>query len=183
MGFTLTQTFSNTNYGITADLHDGPRTAAMDSAALHQPLGFQRGECGLVPGPRRHASAGRLIFNFSIQHQLSSSMAESAYNGVLGSHLQSGLLQYNQLNPTYIQKYGISVLTSNSTSPTAIAAGVTAPFPGFNALWGTRATVAQALRPFPQYAYIDTSAGQGDHSGHSTYHALHHQVQRRLPAV
>ena len=32
--------------------------------------------------------------------------------------------------------------------------------------------MAQALRPFPQYTYIDTYAGQGDHSGHSTYHAL-----------
>ena len=32
-------------------------------------------------------------------------------------------------------------------------------------------TVAQALRPFPQYTNIDTWDGNGDHSGHSTYHA------------
>src|SRR6202007_970331 len=58
-------------------------------------------------------------------------------------------------------------------------AAITAPFPTFNTLWGSRATVAQALRPFPQYTYIDTYAGQGDHSGHSTYHAFIAQVQRR----
>ena len=29
----------------------------------------------------------------------------------------------------------------------------------------------QALRPYPQFQGIDTAAGGGDHSGHSTYHA------------
>ena len=72
----------------------------------------------------------------------------------------------------------ITVLNSLVGSATANAAGITAPFPAFNTLWGSRATVAQALRPFPQYTYIDTYAGQGDHSGHSTYHALITQVQQ-----
>jgi hypothetical protein len=40
--------------------------------------------------------------------------------------------------------------------------------------------VAQALRPFPQYNVIDTYAGQGDHSGHSTYHAAILKLQKRL---
>jgi hypothetical protein len=71
-------------------------------------------------------------------------------------------------------------LNSLVGSATANAAGITAPFPGFNALWGSRATVAQALRPFPQYTYIDTYAGQGDHSGHSTYHALITKFNKRV---
>src|SRR5262249_15124853 len=74
----------------------------------------------------------------------------------------------------------ITVLNSLVGSATANAAGVFAPFPGFNQLWGSRATVAQALRPFPQYSYIDTYAGQGDHSGHSTYHALIGTFSKRL---
>src|ERR1035438_624756 len=119
--------------------------------------------------------------NLSIQHQLSSSMVlEASYNGVMGAHLQTGLLQYNQVNPAYIQKYGINVLTSNITSPAAIAAGVTSPFPGFAALWGSRATVAQALKAVPQYGNIDTASGGGDHSGHSTYHAGILKLERRL---
>jgi len=84
------------------------------------------------------------------------------------------------LNPIYLQKYGTAVLTSNINSPAAIAAGVTAPFPGFSALWGSRATVGQALRPFPQYSTIDTASGGGDHSGHSTYHAGIVKVERRF---
>ncbi|HEY2016330.1 MAG TPA: carboxypeptidase regulatory-like domain-containing protein, partial [Bryobacteraceae bacterium] len=94
-------------------------------------------------------------------------------------------LQYNQISPKYLTAFGtvaqsITVLNSLVGSATANAAGITAPFPGFNALWGSRATVAQALRPFPQYTLIDTYAGQGDHSGHSTYHAMILKFSKRL---
>ena len=51
--------------------------------------------------------------------------------------------------------------------------GVFAPYPGFTG------SVKQALRPFPQYTLVDTFAGQGDHSGHSTYHAAIIQFQKR----
>jgi hypothetical protein len=103
----------------------------------------------------------------------------------LGSHLQTELLQYNDINPSYLTAFGtvaqsITVLNSLVGSATANAAGVFAPFPGFNTLWGSRATVAQALRPYPQYSYIDTYAGQGDHSGHSTYHAMIATFSKRV---
>ena len=103
----------------------------------------------------------------------------------MGEHLQTELLQYNQINPKYLTAFGtvaqsITVLNSLVGSAAANAAGVFAPFPTFNSLWGSRATVAQALRPFPQYSYIDTYAGQGDHSGHSTYHALLAKFTKRV---
>ncbi len=94
-------------------------------------------------------------FHFSIQRQLGkATVLDVGYSGVIGEHLQSQLLQYNQINPSYLTKYGtvaqsITVLNSLVGSPAANAAGVTAPFPGFNTLWGSRATVAQALRPLP----------------------------------
>jgi hypothetical protein len=119
-------------------------------------------------------------FNFSIQRQLSpSTVLEGSYNAVLGTHLQANLLGYNQVNPIYLAKYGSALLNSAIDSPAAIAAGITAPFPGFSALWGSRATVAQALRPFPQYNNIDTASGGGDHSGHSTYHAAIIRLEKR----
>lgn len=127
-------------------------------------------------------------FSLPIQRQIGNSMvAEIGYNGVMGSHLQSQLLQYNQISPRYLTAFGtvaqsISVLNSLVGSPAANAAGVFAPFPSFNSSWGSRATVAQALRPFPQYTNIDTYAGQGDHSGHSTYHALILKFQKRFSA-
>ena len=121
-------------------------------------------------------------FNFSIQRQVGNSMvAEIGYSGVMGSHLQTQLLQYNTMSPSDLTKFGtvaqsIMVLNSQVGSAAANAAGVFAPYPTF------KGTVAQALRPFPQYTGIDTYAGQGDHSGHSTYHAMILKFQKRYSA-
>jgi hypothetical protein len=185
-GFTLTQTFSSSDSGIlptytldggmppwTAPPFINPSVSNGTSVAW-----FQGNETTKLPAFDN--------FNFSVQRQFGGSMVgEIGYNGVLGDHLQTELLQYNQINPSYLTAFGtvaqsINVLNSLVGSATANAAGITAPFPGFNALWGSRATVAQALRPFPQYTYIDTYAGQGDHSGHSTYHALITKFNKRV---
>jgi len=187
-GFTLTQTFSSGDAGIlptytldqgmppwTAPPFINPSVSNGTSVAW-----FQGNETTKLPAFDN--------FTFSIQRQIgTSAVFEVGYNGVLGSHLQTELLQYNQISPSYLTKFGtvaqsITVLNSLVGSATANAAGVFAPFPGFNALWGSRATVAQALRPFPQYSFIDTYAGQGDHSGHSTYHALITKFQKRVSA-
>jgi hypothetical protein len=119
-------------------------------------------------------------FSFSIQHQLNSTtVAEVSYNGSIGSRLQSGMLAYNALSPSYLAQYGATLLNSRIDSPQAINAGFRAPFSGFVALWGNNATVRQALRPYPQFQNIDTSSGGGDHSGHSTYHAGMLRLEKR----
>lgn len=119
-------------------------------------------------------------FNFSIQRSLSSSsLVEVSYSGVMGSHLQTQLLGYNQVPVAAWQKYGTALLNSLITSPGAVAAGITPPYPNFVAEWGSSATVKQALRPFPQYQAIDTYSGGGDHSGHSTYHAAILRFEKR----
>src|ERR1022692_3968219 len=185
-GFTLTQTDSNSSNGVlpTFTLDQGfpaytippfinPSVSNGTSVAW-----FQGNETTKLPAYDN--------FHFSVQRQLGSSMvAEISYNGVLGSHLQTELLEYNQLNPSYLTAFGtvaqsITVLNSLVGSATANAAGVFAPYAAFNAQLGSRATVAQALRPFPQYTVIDTYAGQGDHSGHSTYHAMIATFSKRL---
>jgi hypothetical protein len=186
MGFTLTQTFSNSTNGIlptftmdqgvppwTAPPFVNPSVSNGTSVAW-----FQGNETTKLPAMDN--------LTFSIQRQLSNSLvAEIGYNGVLSSHLQSQLLQYNQINPKYLTAFGtvaqsVQVLNSLVGSSLANQWGITAPFPGFNQLWGSRATVAQALKPFPQYSSIDTYAGQGDHSGHSTYHAAIFKLQKRM---
>jgi len=119
-------------------------------------------------------------FNFSIQHQIAPTMvAEVSYNGSLGSRLQAGLLAYNALSPEVLTRYGATLLNSRIDSPAAVAAGLRTPFPGFAGLWGAQATVRQALRPYPQFQAIDTGAGGGDHSGHSTYHAGMLRIEKR----
>lgn len=110
--------------------------------------------------------------NFSIQRQLTPTMVmEAAYNGSMGSRLQAGLLQYNQLNPSMLSQYDVGLLRARIDSAPAVAAGFKEPFPGFISLYGNSATVAQALRPYPQFTGINTRNGGGDHSGHSTYHS------------
>jgi hypothetical protein len=181
MGFTLTQSFSNSNNGITPTftLTQGlpPWTAppfVNPSVSNGANVAWYQGREGTRP-PENYS------FNLAIQHQLSGSMVlEASYNGSMGAHLQSGLLAYNQINPKYLQTLGTSVLTANINSTAAATAGIFSPFPAFSTLWGSRATVAQALRPFPQYATIDTAAGGGDHSGHSTYHAGIVKLERRM---
>ena len=129
-----------------------------------------------------------ITWNLSIQRQLSSTMVmETSYNASLGSGLQAGLLNYNQLDPKLLTQYGATLLNSRFDTPAAIAAGIKAPYPTFGAApglkgtggWGTQATVRQALRPYPQYSTIDTASGGGDHSGHSTYHAFMVRFEKR----
>jgi Carboxypeptidase regulatory-like domain len=186
MGFTLTQTFSNSSNGLnpTFMLDQGmpPWTAPpfVNPAVANgsSPSWFQGMDATKLPATDN--------FNFSIQREIGNSVVvEVGYNGVMGEHLQSQLLGYNQISPSYLTKFGTvaqstTVLTSLVGSATANAAGVYAPWSGFNTLWGSRATVAQALRPWPQYNTIDTYAGEGDHSGHSTYHAMVMKLNKRM---
>ena len=86
---------------------------------------------------------------------------------------------------------GRTALGSLVGSAAAVAAGVTAPpwtcgagssasCVPFNTLYGSSATVSQALRPFPQYTTINTLDGGGDRIGHSTYHSLMIKFDKRM---
>jgi hypothetical protein len=113
-------------------------------------------------------------WTLSIQRQLTKSlMFETSYNATIGAHLVSGLKNPNQVPFSAFQKYGITVLQSNINSDLAKAAGITKPYPSFNG------SVAQALRPYPQYLNIQTREGHGDKSGHSTYHAWLMKLEKR----
>jgi Carboxypeptidase regulatory-like domain len=68
----------------------------------------------------------------------------------------------NMNNPSVLA-LGANVLSSDINSPAAIAAGITAPYPGFTG------DVAQALRPFPQYQNIQW---RDVPTGKSLYQAL-----------
>jgi hypothetical protein len=130
-----------------------------------------------------------LFWTFTMQRQIQSSMTlEVGYNASIGTHVQTGLLNLNQV-PTatlnqMIAQYGsaqaLSLLRADITSAAAVAAGFKEPFPGFKTLWGGSASVAQALRPFPQYSTISTGVQNGDKSGHSSYHAMIIKADRRF---
>ena len=185
MGFTLTQTFSNASNGLQPTFLMDQGMPPWTAPPFINPSVSNGTSVSWWQGKETTRPPEANNFNFSIQRQLTSSMIlEGAYSGVMGSHLQAQLLNYDQDTPALLTAFGsiaqsTAVLNSLVGSPTANAAGIAAPFPGFNALFGSRATVKQALRPFPQYTYIDTFGGQGDHSGHSTYHAFVVRLNKR----
>src|SRR5581483_7438905 len=62
-----------------------------------------------------------------------------------------------------------SLLYADINSPAAAAAGITPPYPGFTG------TVAQALRPFPQFLTITEETQT---PGHSSYNSLQIRAQK-----
>jgi hypothetical protein len=116
-------------------------------------------------------------WNFTLERQIGASLAvRGSYVGVKGTHLQAGdATSWNQVSPGYLALG--SLLSANINSAQARAAGITEPFAGFSDLWGTRASVAQALRQYPQYATV----GQFNPTyGDSNYHSLQVFVQKRM---
>jgi hypothetical protein len=138
-------------------------------------------------GKAASTPSDELTYAFNVERQLTgNSVLEVGYLGTLAAHIQSTLLAYNEiyypnlsaaLNP--FTAAGRTLLNSQVGSVAANAAGITPPWSGFNALWGTGATVAQSLRPFPQYSTVDTINGQGDRIGHSTYHSMQVKFSHR----
>jgi hypothetical protein len=92
-----------------------------------------------------------------------------SYVGNKVLRMPSALENLNQLNPTYLSLG--STLLADINSPQAVAAGIQSPYPGFSG------SVAQALRPFPQYVGITSNF---DESGVSTYNAFQITAEKRF---
>ncbi|MDQ2775646.1 MAG: carboxypeptidase regulatory-like domain-containing protein, partial [Acidobacteriota bacterium] len=171
MGFTLTDSLSNPNNGINPLFQLDQGFPAYNVPPFINPSVSNGSSVSWWQGQETTHPPTSDNFNFSIQRQLSSTtLMEVAYNGVVGSHLQAQLLDYNQDNPALLTAFGniqqsTNVLNSQLVPKLEAQYGIPLPYPGF------KGTVRQALRPYPQYTLIDTYGGQGDHSGHSTYHS------------
>ena len=128
-----------------------------------------------------------MTYSFNIERQLTgTTVLEVGYVGMMAAGIQSNILAYNQLNisalPANLNPFtasGRTLLNSQVGSAAANAAGINPPWPGYNTLWGTGATVAQSLRPYPMYSTVDTINGQGDRIGHSTYNSMQVKVSKR----
>jgi hypothetical protein len=147
----------------------------------------QNGNGGVIVAP---ANSGRPAdiqsWNLDVQRQVKGNlMVDVAYVGSKGTHLPAYNILTNQVDPKYLSlgaelTMPVSCL-SDHTCPNSIAAGVTLPFSNFTTLWGGGAPIAQALRPFPQYANFngeDQSFGP-DRTGNSTYHSMQARVTKR----
>ena len=109
-------------------------------------------------------------WNFNIQRELVAGIvADVAYVGVRGTRWPSNLLNLNQV-PTGQLALG-PLLRRPHTDPEAVAAGITTPYPGFTG------SVAQALRPYPQYNALAVKAHP---VGNSSYHSMQAKIEKRF---
>jgi len=122
-----------------------------------------------------HPTAGRAgrsqNFSAGIQRALGRSMSiDVAYVGSRGDHLPVRV-DINQLDPKFLSLG--SLLTRNIRDPLVVAAGYTPPYAGFNG------SLAQALRPFPQFPNMFPGGRNSDTRGTSTYDALQVKFDKR----
>lgn len=109
-------------------------------------------------------------WNFSVERSIAGNLLVStAYVGAKGTRLVTGTLNWNQVDSRFLALG--SLLNANITSPDARTAGIGLPYPGF------AGSVAQALRPYPQYQGINDLTPL---VGNSTYHALQVKMEKRL---
>jgi hypothetical protein len=115
-------------------------------------------------------------YNVGVQQRLWGGVVlDASYVGTQSHHMgispfnSSVGLNLNQLDPKYLALG--TVLQSNVGSAQANAAGITVPYVGFVG------TVAQALRPYPQYQSITFT---DDPVGNEHYNALQIKAQKTL---
>jgi hypothetical protein len=110
-------------------------------------------------------------YSLSVQHQITpNTVLEVAYVADKNTRqVNPNLVNINQLNPSYLS-LGSATLTSTATASNLAAIGASLPYAGFSG------TVAQALRPFPQYS---TLTSLGAKAGSSNYNAGQVVLKRR----
>ena len=118
-------------------------------------------------------------WTLGIQRQVGPGTAiDISYIGSHSTHLAIGqsLSQINAVDQKY-RSLG-SLLLQPISSPQAVAAGFTEPFPGFANQLGAN-TVAQSLKPYPQYTSVNRNSARLM-DGVASMHSLQLKGTRRL---
>ena len=112
----------------------------------------QNGGSANIAAPNADHWATTNMWSLDIQKSLARNFAFTV--GYVGNntHHMAGSNNANQVNPGYLPLG--SLLNTSISDPAVVAAGYNSPFPGFKALYGSGATLAQALKPYPQYQSV-----------------------------
>jgi len=116
-------------------------------------------------------------WNVNLQRQLPfNTFLTLAYVGNREVHIISNLNNPDQSNPA-ILGLGSKLYMDNFSNGTAQADGFSLPYPSFVSDFGGSATLAQSLRPFPQYSDV---TDHFEHSGSVAYNGLQAQGEKRF---
>jgi hypothetical protein len=189
-GFIGQYVFSSADAGVTPAFYLDQGLPAYPLPPLIDPTFSNNNDVDWFNGQAAARPATYDNWTISLQREVRRSMSvELEYNGVYGSQLQAGLLNPNQVPMSVVNeliaRFGpagtVSLLNSQITSPAAVAAGIVPPYPNFTDPNVQRSrTVAQALRPYPQYLAVNVQSGGGDKTGRSHYHAGVVKVNQRM---
>jgi Carboxypeptidase regulatory-like domain len=137
----------------------GPPPAHTLSAANGQPVSLMRPQDGREGYVQE--------WNLTVEHQFPFRIGgEVSYVGSSSVNIGSELNNPNQVPAQYL---ALGDLLNQPYSSAATAAGVPLPYAGFTG------SVAQALRPFPQFQQITNNT---ENEGHSHYNALQVRAQK-----
>jgi hypothetical protein len=168
-------TFNQTSDGVTAPFQwdNGiPKPAGYQPPPFLSPS-YGNGQAVDYLGPTFGKAPRVYNWSFSIEREIAKWVVEAAYVGNRGHRLNS-TIDLNQVNPSYL--YLGSLLSDSITNPAVVAAGFKPPYANFPTT-GSLGTLAQALRPFPQFLNVfSRNSGQGQ----TWYDSAQFKVQRRI---
>ncbi len=175
LGFGGNATFSSPDAGVSPaftlanGFPDFPKPPNLDPGlGVFGTVPFAAGYAGLAPK--------MYDWNLTLEKGLgNNTVLRASYQATIGVSLLANRENLNQVNPKYLSLGQALFLPISSDA--AKAAGVNPPWAGFP---GNR-SVAQALRPFPQYTGFDHDV-DADTTGHSTYHAVSFSAEHRYTA-
>src|SRR5581483_6503414 len=126
------------------------------------------------PFAARYAGYAPRIFdwNFTVEKSLGrNTVVRASYQGQAGVALLADRELLNQVNPVYLS---LGNLLDSPIGAAGAQAGVSKPWAGFP----DDQSVAQALRPFPQYEEFQHTV-DSDTTGHMTYHGFNIGAEHR----
>lgn len=168
-GFSFTQTFAQLTSGrAPAFLLEDGVPAFTGSLPLTNPDLLNNNVIDYFnPGANKPGYSNS--WNFNIQRELPwQFLLDVGYVGQKSVALPAGLENLNQVDTQYLRLGNL--LNSNINSPEARAAGFLPPYAGFTG------SVAQALRPYPQFVDIRNLLQP---TGYSNYNSFQLRMQRR----
>jgi hypothetical protein len=153
------------------------------NASQYPNLPGQTGTAPALVDPNAGRPGRQLQWSLGVQREIVRDLVvEASFVGNRGAWwAANGFAVYNALTPQILAAHGLSInnpsdvalLGDAMTNPAVIARGFTAPYPGFP----ITGTLAQALRPFPQFGNI---SGMYAPLGDTWYDALQVKVTKRF---
>jgi hypothetical protein len=169
-GFSFVQDVRSLDQGITPAFNINNGFPALNVILPRLDSALKNGSTAQYVHPEGNRPSLLQNWSLGVQRELPSGLfLDVAYVGTKGSRLASRLENINQLDPAFL---GLgSLLNQNITSAAARQAGYGLPYPGFTG------TVAQSLRPYPQFTDIENVFQT---TGFSAYHSLQVKFEKRF---